>query len=55
MVKRDYRLQLGDMLLQWHVSEEKEVSWLVLPAAMESNLVAPRQTVAESEDAPNTH
>ena len=53
MVKRDYRLQLGDMLLQWDVSEEKEVSWLVLPAAMESNLVAPRQTVAESEDAPN--
>ena len=45
-------VKLGDMQLHYAISEQGVVSWTAIPSSMEGELVKPRQTVAESEDAP---
>ena len=52
IIKKEYRVQLGDMLVLWSVDAERKVSWRIIPVAMEDKMVSPRQTVAECEDAP---
>jgi alpha-galactosidase len=49
---KEQRLTLGDMQMTWTVTEDGQVSSLLIPSAMASALEIPRSCVADCEDAP---
>lgn len=49
---KEQRLTLGDMQMTWTVTEDGQVSSLLIPSAMASALEIPRSCVGDCEDAP---